>query len=494
MGYRDLREWLELVEADGELRHISGAHWNLEMSSLAEIIGREGRDPLPAILFDDIPDSPKGYRALFGILSSIRRLGRSLGLPDDQLEKMDKMTLLRNWRKKMSEAQYVPPKLVTSGPVLENVVKGDKVDLTQFPSPLFHEQDKSRYIGTAVAVIMKDPDTGWVNIGTYRCMLVDRDRFTWHAVEGAHGRSIFDGKYHARGQVMPIAIAMGVDPALFVASTIRAVPYNVTEYDFAGGMKGEPIEIIEGPYTKLPLPARAEIVIEGECHPGELIDEGPFGEWHGYYANLGLRSVPEPVVHVKTILHRNDPILSCMMPSAPPCEESLEESIRNSATIWEKLDKCDLPGIKGVWAHEVGIGCLFNIVSMKQQYAGHAMQVATVASQFPTRTGAFLVVVDDDIDPCNLNDVMWAVSTRVNPERDIHILPRCVGASEDPIISPEEKRKYKVPPKPLFKSRVIIDATLPFEWKEEWYPIARVSPDLRKRLLDKWQSVLKELF
>jgi len=116
---------------------------------------------------------------------------------------------------------------------------------------------------------------------------------------------------------MPVAVATGIDPTLYFASTDRSVPWGVSEYDYTGGIKGEPIEVIQGPYTGLPLPAHAEVVIEGECHPGEVIDEGPFGEWMGYYANLGLSPVPEPVIRVKAIYHRNDPILTCAIQVYP---------------------------------------------------------------------------------------------------------------------------------------------------------------------------------
>ena len=489
MDYQDLREWLANVEADKELERVSGADCDLEMSAIAEVLYREGKRPPPALLFDDIPGYPKGYRTLYGMWASPRRLARSIGLSGDQFDYAD---LVRGCMKQLSERRYIPPKFVTTGPVLENVLTGNQIDLTKFPSPRFHELDGGRYIGTAVVVIQRDPDNGWVNLGTYRCMVVDRDHFTVHITEGKHGRHIIDEKYAPRGQVMPVAIAMGTEPALYHASS-QQVPWNASEYDFAGGIMGKPIEVIEGSYTKLPLPARAEIVIEGEWHPGEMADEGPFGEWHGYYANLGRLAVPEPLVHVKTILHRNEPILTCMPPSAPPNEQDLYNSSFGSAEIWAKLELCNVPGIKGVWNHSVGSGILFNVISIKQSFVGHPMQVGLIASQIRAKSGTFTVVVDDDINPYDLYDVMWAVSTRTDPERDIHIIPRCFAGSSDPCVPLEEKKKYPKPPKLLSKGRAVIDACRPYAGKESWYPVARISSSLRQQVLDKWDTLFKRL-
>jgi UbiD family decarboxylase len=352
--------------------------------------------------------------------------------------------------------------------------------------------DGGRYIGTCHVVIQRDPDTEWINLGTYRCMLVDRNRIALHILERQHGRIICD-KYFARGQVMPVAIAIGVEPCLWFASTHHGVPWGVSEYHYAGGIKGEPIEVIKGPHTGLPLPAHAEIVIEGECHPGDLVDEGPFGEWMGYYANLGLSPVPEPVIQVKTVLYRNDPILTCALPAAPPSEETSWSCIRRSAVIWESLERQRIPGIKGVWCHEEGGGGLFNVVSIQQMYTGHAREVGLIASQGVATIGRYTVVVDEDIDPSNLSQVIWAIATRADPERSIQILQRCGTSSADTIISPEEKRKVKVAPKPLHGTRAVIDACRPYEWKAEWYPTAQISSDLRASLVEKWDSLFKEL-
>ena len=490
MAYKDLRDFLEIVDNYGELKRLSGIDWNLEMGSIAELVYHRGREPRPALLFDEIPDYPKGYSCLFGLLGSQRRIALALGLPDDQVERK---VILQELRQKSTVSNMVPPKLVASAPVDANIVTGDKVDLLKFPSPKFHELDGGRYLGTGHAVIQQDPDTGYVNLGVYRVMLVDRSRLVIHILEGQQGGLIMNEKYFKRGRSMPVAIAIGIDPALWFAAAKR-VPWQVSEYDYAGVLKNQPIEIFSGPHTGLPLPADAEIVIEGECRPGDLIDEGPFAESCGYYANLGLEPVPEPVIHVSAIHYQDNPILTCAIPSVPPSDYTLLSAYSCSASLWSGLEAAGLIGIKDVWCPEVGHGNMLQVISIEQKYSGHSTEVGVIASQL--RLGGlckYTLVVDDDIDPSDMNQVIWAMETRTDPARSIHIINNCHSTSRDTAISPEEKRKYKVSPKPLYASKCVIDACQPFEWKDEWYPVALASDELRSQILDKYGAILKDL-
>lgn len=487
----DLRDWLQAVERRGELHHISGANWDLEMSGMAEIVQAEGKEPKPVLLFDSVPGFPKEYRTLFGLLASPWRIAQTLGLQENQL---DRMSLVRNWRKKSLELRPIPPSFVAAWPVHTTSDSGDQVDLLKFPSPRFHELDRSRYIGTGHTVIQKDPDAGWVNLGTYRVMLVDRNRLALHMLERQHGSLLMHQKYFSRGRVMPVAIAIGMDPVLWWTSCRRLTPWGVSEYDYAGGIKGEPIEVVAGPHTGLPLPARAEIVIEGECHPGELVDEGPFGEWCGYYANLGLATVPEPVIRVKAVHYRDNPILTCEHPAIPSHDASaLAVAVGSSVALWNRLEAAGIPGIRGVWCYSEAAGAiLFNVISIEQMYAGHARDVGLIAAHNP-EIGRYNIIVEEDIDPSDLKQVVWAMVSRNMPDRAIQMLYHCGSQSSDPAIPPEEKRKYRVAPKPLLGSRVIIDACRPMEWKEEWYPVARISDELRTKIIQRWQPVLSGL-
>jgi 4-hydroxy-3-polyprenylbenzoate decarboxylase len=491
MAYADLRHFLKTAEAYGEVKHFSGVDWNLEMGSIAELVYHEGKVPQPALLFDEIPGYSKGYQCLLGILSSPRRIAIAFGLPEDQLERK---TMLQNWRNKRKGASLIPPKLVSSAPIDANVQTGSQVDLLKFPSPKFHELDGGRYIGTGCAVIQQDPDGGYVNLGVYRVMLVDRNRLALHIMEGRHGAIIMHEKYFKRGKVMPVAVAIGIDPALWIPAGLR-IPWGTSEYDYAGMLKGQPIEVINSRFTGLPLPATAEIVIEGECHPDELVNEGPFGEGCGYYANLGLEPVLEPVMRVTAVHHRDKPILTCSCPSVPPAETSPLFSFSYSAFLWDLLDAVGIPGIKDLWCPEVGHGNMLQVISIEQKYAGHSTEVGGIASLFHSMGGMlkYTIVVDDDIDPSDINQVMWAIETRTDPIRSIHITERCQTTSRDPAISPAEKRKYKTAFKPLYTSKCFIDACQPYEWKDEWYPVVRSSSQLRARILDKYGAVLKEL-
>ncbi len=485
MIYTDLRDWLTDVEGRGELLRMSDVSHDLEMGGIMELLDREGRQPVPAILFEDVPGYPSGYRTLFGILASPLRLAMSVGIPEDDLSRV---SLVRNWYDKRRRMKYIPPKTVNRGKVQENILVGNDIDLLKFPIPRYHELDGGRYFGTSDLVIMRHPSEGWINVGTYRCMLVDKQRLALHISPGSQGRIILE-EYFTRGQPAPVAIAVGVDPALLFAA-LNKIPWGVSEYDFAGGTRGEPVEVIKAPYTGLPVPAHAEIVVEGECQPGDNVDEGPFGEWHGYYANQGLEPVQEPAIQVKTIMHRHNPILSCVQVGRLRAENMLVLCMSLSATIWNALESCGVPGVTGVWAHEVGGGSLLNVVSLKTAYAGHSKQALIIASEIVQTAGNYTIVVDDDVDPSDLEEVMWAVVTRTDPERAIDILHYCRSNNADPTISLAEKRKSQH----LFTNHALIDACRPYEWKHEYYPIARMSPELRAKLISKWKPILKDYF
>jgi 4-hydroxy-3-polyprenylbenzoate decarboxylase len=362
-------------------------------------------------------------------------------------------------------------------------MEADEIDLYRFPCPFHHEKDGGRYFGTAHVVLTQHPDDGWYNLGTYRCMVHGKDTLGLHITSGKHGR-IHRDLYFERRQPMKVVVAVGVDPALYLAAASE-IPWSVSEYAYAGALKGEPIAVMSGPHTGFPVPATAEIVVEGECYPGELQDEGPFGEWAGYYANRGLEKVPEPVIHVKRIMHRTDPILTCAQPSRPPHEYSFYRSIVRSGLVWDELEKAGVPDVKGVWCHEAGGSRLFTIVSIHQRYAGHARQAGLLASQVHSGAyvGRYVIVVDEDIDPSNTHDVLWALATRSEPERSIEIIRRAWSSSADPALPVDQK---------LFNSRCVIDACKPYEWKDKFYPVAETSPELRAKLLKKWGEAILE--
>ena len=460
-----LRSWLKEVGALGELREIEGADWDLEIGGIADLVTEMGNSP--AVLFDGIKGYPKGYRVLINSLGSTRRLGLSLGIPPD----LAPLEFVKEWRKKSRGLKLIPPRVVKEGPVLENVRRGKDVDLFSFPAPRWFELDGGRYIGTGSVNITRDPEEGWVNLGTARVMVHDAKTVGFYIAPGRHGR-IHREKAFAHGEPFKVAISLGHDPLIFLAGALE-IPYGVCEYDFIGGILGRPVEVIEGELTGLPVPATAEIVLEGECIKGEERTEGPFGEWTGYY---GSSARPEPVVKIQSVMFRNDPII---LGYARKWRAPLK-----AALVWDDLEKAGVPDIQGVWYHEAaGAAYLFLVVSVKQRYPGHARQAGIIATQCHAAAylGRYTVVVDEDIDPSNLDEVLWAVCTRSDPEQDIEILRRCWSGPLDPIIPKERKG---------FNSRAIIDATRPFEWLQEFPPVAKSSRELRERLLRRWGKLL----
>lgn len=470
---KDLRAWVAEVDKMGQLLRIDGAHWDLEIGALTELICRERKDR-PAILFDHIPGYPPGYRAMTGLLTAVPRLALTTGMPLD----IRPLEFVRKWRQKIHELAPVHPMEVAWGPVMENEMVGPDIDLFQFPAPRWHEEDGGRYIGTASLTITKDPDSDWVNVGTYRIMVHDKDTLGLHISPGHHGR-VHRDKYFARGQPCPVAISFGQDPLLFVISAL-AIPPGVSEYGIAGAVRGEPVEVIKGVVTGLPLPAQAEIVIEGLSFPSESRLEGPFGEFSGYYAS---REKAEPFVKVKRVLYRNNPIITGAPPFRPPSDTTLFRSLGSSAMVWDNLERAGVPDVLGVWQHEAAHWA-FTVVSIKQRYPGHARQAGLLASQVPggAEMGRYVVVVDDDIDPSNINDVIWAMATRADPERSVEILHRCWSAPLDPALPPWQKD---------LNSRLILDACKPYEWLADFPKEASTSPELREHVLQKWRAYFK---
>jgi 4-hydroxy-3-polyprenylbenzoate decarboxylase len=479
LNYKDLRGFLALVDAAGELKTIEGVGWDREMGAITEVVYRQKPVDTPALLFKSIPGYPEAYSCLYGMLASARRFGLALGLAAE-VKDATRMELLVVYRNKMKHMKPIAPKFVTNGPVLENIIDGEDVDLLKFPVPIHHELDGGRYIGTACGVITRDPDEGWVNVGTYRVQVMDRNLALSYISQGKQGRIQRD-KYLKSGRRCPMAVVVGIDPLLYMAARYQ-VPMGVSEFDYAGGLGGRPFEVIEGEYTGLPIPARAEIVLEGDVLPDQEAPEGPFGEWNGYYAGA---SSMEPVFKVRRILHRNDPILTCAASQRPPHSHLFERCFIRSAGLWDKLDLTDCPGIKGVWIHEAGSGRTFNVVAIHQQYYGHSRQAGLLASQLPPAgyVNRFTVVVDDDIDPSNLYDVIWAMGTRCNPEEDVEILRKNWSSRLDPLTFSEK----------LYNSRAIIDACIPYEHRDDFPPVAQTTPEYKQVMMEKYGKLIKEI-
>jgi UbiD family decarboxylase len=474
MANPDLRDWLAQMDAAGELQKVSGANRQEEIGGIVDIYQRATNRP--ALLFEDIPGYPKGYRVVANILTGVKRIALTFGMPAESTE----MDLVQYWKKYLEEQKTVAPTVVKSGPVLENVLSGKEVNLAKIPTPLWHEDDGGPYIGTACMVIMKDPDSGWINYGAYRVQSYDDPRIaSVMCSKGKHG-DLLMRRYHERGQRCPVAVVVGMHPLLFTMAGVE-LPYGKNEYDAVGGMMGKPVEVVLGPKTGLPIPANAEIAFEGSIAPDDLIKEGPFGEWTGYFAG-GLKQ--EPVIRIDTMMHRNDPILLGAVPAVPPNDDTFYRGAFRCAAVWRQLEAAGVLGIQGVWAHEAGGSRMWLTVSIKQMFPGHAKQAGLIASQCHAGSYAnkYVVVVDEDIDPANMNDVIWAMCTRVDAREDVEILRTSRSGPLDPTSYPDGIF--------AFNSRMVIDACRPWARREDFPKVSRSSKELDERIKAKWAHVL----
>jgi len=431
MANRDLRDWIEGVRAAGELKVITGAEPKEEIGGIVDIYMR--RMGNPAVLFDEVPGFPKGHRVIANILTSIPRVNLALGLPPETAE----MEQIQWWRNYFKRAPSQPTKAVNGGPLLDNVFAGSDVDIEKIPTPVWHEQDGGPYIGTGCLVAMKDPDSGWINYGCYRVQSHERNVASVMMSPGKHGLIIMR-KYHERGEPCPVAVVAGMHPVLVMLGGIE-IPYGKNELEAAGGILGEPIEVINMPKTGLPVPANAEIAFEGLIHPDDRIKEGPLGEWTGYYAS---GSDLEPAIRIDTLMYRDDPILVGAIPAVPPNDHTFYFGSYRCGAVWNQLEAAGIPGVQGVWTHEAGGSRFMLVISIKTLYGGHSKQAAMVAAH--CHAGAYnnrwTIVVDDDIDPTNFSDVVWAMCTRCDPRDQVDIIHGGWSSALDPMCYDTETR------------------------------------------------------
>jgi UbiD family decarboxylase len=469
--YEDLREFIRLVDGIGDLRRIAGADAKFEIGAITEVAA--GSPDCPALIFDDIVGYRSGLRIFSNATTNARRAAVALGL-DPALRPIE---LLRAWKRKRTELKPTPPETVQSADFFQNRFTGDEVDLHKFPVPVWHKDDGGPYIGSGSLVVTGDPDSDWVNASIYRVQVHDKNLVTVQFDhQGRHG-AIIAKKYWDAGKPCPIVIVNGQDPALFVAG-FEYLPEGYSEFDFAGAIKGRPVEIIKGPVTGLPIPARAEIILEGMLLPPaeKTLPEGPFGEFTGYYA-ADVR--PAAVMRVDAVYHRDDPILFGSPPLKPP-RFHFGLPFR-AAGIWSNLEVCGVTDVVGAWQH---VSQLMTVISLKQRYAGHAKRAGLIAAA-NSYMGRMVVVVDEDIDPSNLADVMWAVTTRCEPSESVDIIRNAWSSSLDPRI-PQERREIGE----TSHSKMIIDACRPFGWREVFPQSSALLPEEAAAVESKWKDAL----
>jgi 4-hydroxy-3-polyprenylbenzoate decarboxylase len=461
-----MRDFIEQAEADGILQRIKAeVDWDLELSHIAKI-NEEKKGP--ALLFENVKDynSP----VITSVCTTTERLSLIMGMPKNSTL----VDLMRHWVEKGKTK--VPPKIVETGPCKENKMMAEEVDLFKFPVPKFFPMDGGRFFGTAHFVVTKDPESDWVNVGTYRLQLLDKNTLGTQFIKGKHS-DIMLKKYQAMGKPMPVAVVVGCDPLMFLMGAARLSAFE-SEYDLAGSIRGEPIEVVKCEANDLIVPATSEIVVEGEVDADKFMEEGPFGEYTGYYSGVG--SDPRNYIKVNCVTHRNNPIFMATTVGRAVTDTHMTMALTYGSTLWQQLVAMKIPGIKAIYCPPEGSGRFLAIISMKQMYPGHADQVLTAA--ISTEMGAYglktVIVVDEDIDPWDIPRVMYALSFRFQPNRS-QVIKRGRSTPLDPSL-PINAREIT--------GRLLLDATIPYDWKEK--PISiELDPEVVKKVEARWSEL-----
>lgn len=471
----DMRSYLSRLEEIGEIKNLQGVDLHLAVGALTE---RAAEKEGPALLFSKFKGHPEGFRIISNVFRTCRRTALAMGMPTD-LKGVD---FLYAWRKKFATFKPVSVEQVEGGPIMENQMEEDEVDLYKFPTPIWHELDGGHYLGTGCGVITKDPETNQINIGTYRVMIQEKNMVSVKMNMGKHGRLAFE-RSRAAGKPLPVAITLGQGPSVFLASQMP-LPPDVNEYEFAGWLQGSPVPVVRGAVTGLPIPANSELVLEGEMPPlrdEEMPREGPFGEWPGYYTDANEGETP--VMTVKRVYYRDDPIILGAPPLKPP--NSYLPIPLGAVTLWEQLEKAGIPEVKGVWGFVYGgQPGPFTVIAIRQRYAGHSKQALLVAAG--ARAGAyggkFTVVVDDDIDITNPYDVIWAISTRCYVREGIDLVKGVWASVCEPALPPEDRS-----PKGYLSDRVLIDACRPYKWMDQFPKVNAYTKEFKDEIEKKWK-------
>lgn len=487
----DLRSAMALLREHGELADVTGeVHWDRELGTVTrEALRRKG----PALQFTNITDynDPDALcsKLVTNLLVGHRKIGLLLGLgPDATYQQLIQHVIEKNNGR-------VAPVTVDDAAVHENVVTGDDIDLWKLPVPHWLHLDGGRYINTFAAVVTKDPDDGWVNLGVYRGMIAEKDRISVLLVAQQHWGLHF-AKYRERNEPMPVACVYGWHPVMdFLAGS--PLPAGVPEYDVMGAYLDSPVELVRCKTVDLEVPASAEIVVEGFISPdtSEFRMEGPYGEFSGYVSDVPTN---RHTIQVTAITHRDEPVFRGTLEGSLPgssSENSYMSSVQRAAIAWQVLKNNAVPGIKQVFIHPVTNGTHV-VVQIKKMSEGHPKQVAMALWS----TGAALyrykhvIVVDDDVDPSDYSAIDWAIAYRVRAGTDdLVVMPGLFGSPIDPSTPLEDRNLDRLGTG--IWNRVLIDATKTwrYEPQEEWLgerfpPTVQPHEDDERRVMERWSS------
>lgn len=452
MAYRDLRDYLKVLDEAGCLHHIRtevDKEW--EIAAVCRLVFQDiPEEQRPALIFDNV----KGHTipVCAGVLGASRWV-YAMALETKPEEIPEK------WAR--AQRTPIPPRLAGDGPVHEIIKRGDAANLLELPVPVWtRRHDPGPYL-TAPCVITRDPETGHLNVGTYRCQIKGPRKIGMWVNFHQHARRHIEPQRLA-GIRVPVAIVLGPDPAVSLCSVSRIV-YGVDELAVAGGLRGAPLDIVKSATSDLPVPATSEIVIEGEILP-DLEEEGPFGEYPGY---MGPKAEAY-VVEVQAITHRRNPIFQAFISQMPPSESSCIRGWGRECAILKHLRDLRLP-VKDVHLLHAGGAAAFLAISMRPQEPGQVPQVMWAAWSVDPALGKITVVVDDDIDVRDPFQLNWALSWRVQPHKDIVIVPNTPAVRLDPSQAADEV--VQLDPSRRLSAKIGIDAT-----KKHKYPATALPP------------------
>ncbi len=411
MPFKDLREFLSLLEKNGELVRVK-EEVDLKYE-IAAYIRKTSDIQGPALLFEKV----RGHKIpVVGGVFATRKLALMAleATNENVLQKF--LSGIRN---------PIPSKLVKGAPCQEVVLEDANVDSSKFPIPIYSEEDAGRYITVGVQ-ISKDPETRTKNASIYRMQVKSKNRLGIMAPAFQHISTQF-AKAEDKGEPLEIAIPIGVDPVIPYASQVKA-PYGFDELEIAGGIRGQPVDVVKCKTVDLEVPATAEIVIEGKVLPNVRDPEGPFGEFTGFYG----KEEQNPVVEVTAITHRENPIFQAGLTGLPTTENHVLKEFPYEAALYEKLKK-EYPEVQNVCYSPAGGAQFLVFISLKQRYKGEARNVILSALGDSSRP-KIVIAVDEDVDIFDPTKVLWALSFCAQPAEDVIIVPSTAGGPLDPSV------------------------------------------------------------
>ena len=485
MKYKDLRDFIAQLESKDELKRITvEVDPNLEMTEICDRVLRAGG---PALLFEN----PKGFDTpvlgnLFGTpervamgmgetsVTALRDVGKllaSLKEPSPPKGIKDAISSIPKFKKVLDMA----PKKIKKANCQALVLEGDDVDLSKLPIQTCWPDDAAPLI-TWGLVITKGPSKPRQNLGIYRQQVLGKNRVIMRWLSHRGGALDFeDWKATHPGEPFPIAVALGADPATILGA-VTPIPDTLSEYAFAGLLRGSRTEVTKCIGSDLQVPASAEYVLEGHLYPDDMADEGPYGDHTGYYNEIERF----PVFTIERITHRKDPIYHSTYTGRPPDEPAMLGVALNEVFI--PILQKQFPEIIDFYLPPEGCSYRMAVVSMKKQYPGHAKRVMMGVWSFLRQFmyTKFVIVVDDDIDTRNWNDVIWAMTTRMDPARDTTIIEN----------TPIDYLDFASPISGL-GSKIGFDATNKWqgETDREWGKPIIMDEEIVKKVDDKWDSL-----